>query len=295
MFGALHWDYLNRRGLVTEYPAQLGVAIAGSREVDEELHSQLLDWGVLVEPAEGGVELGESIKPVFDAFQGPALKVFGTTLIYRDAVPRPEMDADLPEPLRAMAEISDTVIPQGKFLVAVTDTVVSCAMQFRGHVAVSGVDCTHSDPVVQGARVLWEALAPGPGYESLQEMTVSMSALAAVAPVRVRDDGGPAAAAAALGDAGVGAPLSEAMVELLKQQPSAAAQVCVSVWNNHRRVDSEDAALALLEFDEGAVLSVPSWRRDGGVYVTYMPATESSWEKALAEFVERYRFLAVVA
>lgn len=287
MFSAFHWDYLHRQGLVSAFPAELGVAVGGA--VDDDLRNQLLSWGMLVE-ADGGLELDQSRQPVFDAFGDPALKLFGTTLLYREAVPRPEVDANVPEPLRAMAEVSQTVIPQAKFLVAVTDTVVACAVQYRGCIAISGVDCTHTDPVVQGARLLWEALAPGPGYESLQEMTLPMSALAAVARIE-----GAQGAAKVLSDAAVAPPLSEAVVELLSQQPSAAAQVCVSVWDNHRRVQSDDAAIGLVQFDAGAVLTVPSSRRDGGVYVTYTPASAARWEKAITCFVAGYQRAAKTA
>ena len=294
MFGALHWDYLHRQGLVPQYPAQLGVAVSGSCDDDAALRCELVQWGVLVEDSAGDV-LGESFTPVFDAFLGPSLKLFGTTLIYRDAIERPEVDADVPEVVRAMADVSDTVVPQSKFLVAVTDTVVSCAVQYRGRVVVSGVDTTHADPVVQAARLLWEALEPGPAYQSLGAVTVSTAAVSATAPVRVAAEGGLTQAAEVLAGAGVGAGASETLMDLLSQQPSAAAQVCVSVWNNHHRVDSEDAALGLLQFEKGAVLSVPSWRLDGQGYVTYQPATGSAWEKAVTVFVSRYQQRARIA
>lgn len=299
MFSALHWDYLHRVGLVAPYPAALGVA-AGIGGHDDQLRSELLSAGVMVETADGLV-LEESKRPVLEAFTAPTVKLFGTTLLYRDSVPRPGVGDDVPEGLRALAEATAVVVPQSKFLVAVSDVVVAAAVQYCGLVSLTGVDCGHADPVVQAARLLWEALAPGDAHTELEEVTVPMPALAAVAPIRVdtTDDEcaqpGLERASAVLAEAGVGKERASELVALLREPPLAAAQVCVSVWANHHEERSTDAALALMQFKQGSVLSVPSWRLDGSCHVTYMPATAGRWEKEVAEFIARYEHRARIA
>jgi hypothetical protein len=299
MFSALHWDYLHRVGLVSPYPAVLGVA-AGAGSVDEQLRCELLDAGVVIESPDG-IVLEPSRRAVLEAFAAPSVRLFGTTLFYRDAVRQSRDAEEVPAALRELAEVTSMVVPQSKFLVAVTDEVVASAVQFRGSVSLTGVDCRHADSVTQAARVLWEALAPGEPHTSLQDMTLPMPALAAVGKVRLDcgDDEqlrkGLASAAAILAEAGVGADRAKELAELLSQPPLAVAQVCVSVWDDHRTVSSTDAAIGLMQFEQGAVLSVPSWRLDGSCHVTYMQATAGRWEKEIAEFVAHYRYCAKIA
>ncbi len=299
MFSALHWDYLHRVGLVAPFPAVLGVA-TGVAGHDEQLRGELLSAGIVVETADGLV-LDASKRPVLEAFTAPPVTLFGTTLLYRDSVARPGAGDEVPEELRELAEATAVVVPQSKFLVAVSDVVAAAAVQFRGALSLTGVDCGHADPVVQAARLLWEVLAPGDPHTELVEVTVPMPVLAAVAPVRVdaaddeRARPGLDGAAAVLAEAGVGADRAAELVGLLGQAPLAAAQVCVSVWANHHLEQSRDAALGLLQFKQGAVLSVPSWRLDGSCHVTFMPATAGRWEKAVAEFVARYEQRARIA
>lgn len=293
MFSALHWDYLHRAGLVVPYPAALGMA-TGASGLDYQLRRELLDEGVVVESGDRLV-LEPSRQPVFDAFAAPPVTLFGTTLLYRDAVHRPRRVEDVPEALRELAEVTAVDIPQAKFLVAVTEQVVAAAVQFRGAVSLSGVDSRQADPVIQAARVLWEALAPGAPHDSLQEVTLPMPALDALSKVRLGSyegeelEQGLESASALLAQAGVGADRASEVTALLGKAPLAAAQVCVSVWDDHRRVASTDAAIGLTQFEAGAVLSVPSWRLDGSCHVTYMPATAARWEKEVVEFVAQYR------
>lgn len=298
MFSALHWDFLHRAGLVAAFPSVLGVAAGVGRD-DEQLRRDLLDAGVIVESA-GGIALEASRRPVLEAFTAPAVKLFGTTLLYRDAVRR-TVDPEVPEQWRELADATALMVPQSKFLVAVTNEVVASAVQLGGSVDLSGVDCRHADPVVQGARLLWEALAPGAPHETLPEVTVPMQAVAATAKARV-DVSDPelaqqasASASASFAAAGVGADRARVLVDLLGQAPLAAAQVCVSVWDDHRTAVSTDAAIGLMQFELGGVLSVPSWRLDGSCHVTHMPATAARWEKEIVEFVARYRDRAKIA
>lgn len=295
MFSAVHWDYLHRVGLVPPFPAVLG-AVTGGSALDDQLRSDLLNTGVAVERA-GELVLEDSRRPVLEAFAAPAVKLFGTVLLYRDAVRRSVSVDDVAPQWRELAEATSVVIPQAKFVVAVTDEVVSAAVQYRGCVSLSGVDCAHADPVVQAARLLWEALSPGRPYGGLQEVTVGLPALTAVSRVRVGagEPDGLEAASGVLSDAGVGAERGRRLLDLLAQEPLAAAQVCVSVWSHDRRVESKDAAIGLVELDGGAVLSVPSWRLDGNCHVTYMPATAGRWEKEIAEFVAHYQQRAKIA
>jgi hypothetical protein len=300
MFSALHWDYLHRAGLVSPYPAALGV-VTGAGSVDDQLRCELLDAGVIVESPGGGIALESSRRPVLEAFSAPSVRLFGTTLFYRDALRGSRGAEEVPGALRELAEVTSMVVPQSKFLVTVTDEVVACAVQFRGSVSLTGVDCRHADSVIQAARVLWEALAPGEPHKSLQDMTLPMPALAAVAKVRL-DSGddeqlskGLASAAMVLAEAGVGADRAKELSELLSQPPLAAAQVCVSVWDDHRTASSKDAAIGLMQFEQGAVLSVPSWRLDGSCHVAYMQATAGRWETEIAEFVTHYRHRTKIA
>ncbi|MEE3755331.1 ESX secretion-associated protein EspG [Mycobacterium intracellulare] len=296
MFSALHWDYLHRAGLVVPYPAALGV-VAGAGSVDHQLRCELLHDGVVVESGDRLV-LESSRRPVFEAFAAPPVTLFGTTLLYRDAVHRPRRVEDVPEALRELAELTAVVVPQSKFLVAVTDAVVAAAVQFRGSVSLTGVDSRHADSLIQAARLLWEALAPGEPHESLQDVTLPMPALDAVSKVRLGlhkgedREQGLELASTVLAEAGVGADRVKGVTDLLGEPPLAAAQVCVSVWDDHRRVASTDAAIGLAQFGAGAVLSVPSWRLDGSCHVTYMPATAARWEKEVVEFVAQYRYRA---
>lgn len=295
MFTAVHWDYLHRVGLVPPFPAVLG-AVAGGSVLDEQLRSDLLSAGVVVERA-GGLVLEASRRPVLEAFGAPPVKLFGTLLLYRDAVRRSVSLDELAPQWRELAAATSVVIPQAKFVVAVTDEVVSVAVQYRGDVSLSGVDCAHADPVVQAARLLWEALAPGQPYAGLPEVTVAMPALTAVSRVRV-DAGereGLEVASGVLTDAGVGVERGQRLLDLLSQEPLAAAQVCVSVWSHDHRVESSDAAIGLVQLDSGVVLSVPSWRLDGSCHVTNMPATAGRWEKEIAEFVAHYQQRAKIA
>ncbi|MBU8820333.1 hypothetical protein KL864_31115 [Mycolicibacterium goodii] len=295
MFTALHWDYLHRVGLVAPFPAVLG-AVVGGGAGDEQLRSELLSEGIVVER---GLELAleESRRPVFEAFTAPSVKLFGTVLLYRDALRRSVSVDEVAPQWRELAEATSVLIPQVKFLVAVTDEVVSAAVQHQGCVSVSGVDCVHADSVVQAARLLWEALAPGQPYSGFQEVSVGFSTATAASRVRVGPGGGDGfdVVSGVLAEAGVGAERRARLLELLRQEPQAAAQVCVSVWSNDRRVESEDAALGLLQFDAGVVLSVPGWRVDGSCDVTYMPATPGRWEKEIAEFVAHYQRLTKIA
>jgi hypothetical protein len=299
MFSALHWDYLYRAGLVAPYPAVLGV-VGGAGSVDEQLRCELLDAGVVIESPDG-IVLESSRRPVLEAFAAPSVRLFGTTLFYRDAVRGRRVGEDVPAALRELAVVTSMVVPQSKFLVAVTDEVVASAVQFRGSVSLTGVDCCHADSVIQAARVLWEALGPGGPHKSLQEMTLPMPVMAAVGKVRLDcGDGeqlskGLASAAVILAEAGVGADRAKELAELLSQPPLVAAQVCVSVWDDHRTASSTDAAIGLMQFEQGAVISVPCWRLDGSCHVTYMPATAGRWEKEIAEFVTHYRHCAKTA
>ena len=299
MFSALHWDYLHRLGLVAPYPAVLGVA-AGVDRHDEQLRGELLSAGVVVETGDG-LMLDASKRPVLEAFTAPPVTLFGTTLLYRDSVARPGTADEVSAELRALAEATAVVVPQSKFLVAVSDVVAAAAVQYRGLLSLTGVDCGHADPIVQAARLLWEVLAPGDPHTELLEITVPMPAVAAVASVRVDSTGGERAqpglesASAVLAEAGVGVDRATELVGLLGQAPLAAAQVCVSVWANHHLEQSHDAALGLLQFERGAVLSVPSWRLDGSCHVTYVPATAGRWEKEVAGFVARYEQRARIA
>ncbi|GAB1814352.1 ESX secretion-associated protein EspG [Mycobacterium sp. MUNTM1] len=291
LFSAYHWDYLHRQGLVVSYPVQLGPSPCGGADVDFEVREDLLGWGVL-EDTDSGLRLSASRKPIFDAFSGPPVSLFGTTLLYRDQVDSAPDLSGVSESLRAVLAAGVSTVPMSKFVVAATDAVVAGAVQFNGLVALAGIDCAHADSVTQAARLLWEQLSPGPAYESLSEMTFPMAALTAVSKVRMDGDDRQdcqAVAEVVLADCGVPGQDADFLAKLLQVQPDAAAQVCVSVWSNHKRLDAQDAAVGLLQFAAGAVLTYPCWRLDGSCYVTYVPATVERWEKAIVDYVEHYQ------
>ncbi|WP_195165922.1 ESX secretion-associated protein EspG [Mycobacteroides abscessus] len=300
MFSARHWDFLHRQGLVVSYPARLGLLGNAPQIADDQIRRDLVTWGN-VEETGNRLRLSASHEPVFEAFRDPPVQIFGSMLLHRDSVPMPDLGPEVPERFIPLLKAMPELVPQSKFLVAVAAGVVASAVQYRSHVAVDGVDCTRSDPIAQAARLLWEKLVPGEPYETMQEMTFPASALRAVSKVRINfGDPGELAKSAALARAvleseGVPSRLAASLVELLVQKPEAAAQVCVSAVANLSRAVSEDRAITLTRFKDGAVLSVPSWRLDGSCYITYMPATPLAWEKALAEFVSRYQRLANIA
>lgn len=292
MFSVGHWWYLHRLGLVPEIPLYLGGAgfqLAGVSD-DDVMRRELLDWGVLVSDHAGGVQLEPSRAAVFEAFRAPKVVVFGTLLLYRDRVVSASMP-DFGQWNALLAPGWREMVPRGKFVAVATDNVASAALQFGGDVRVEGIDCAHVEPLRQVGRLLWEMLAPGAPLSGIGEHVVALDALSAASGAPASGDG-VQVAGKLLSQSGVNAAAAEAITGWLGHPAQAAAQVCVKVRSDHGWAVSQDAAVGLIQFNEGAVLACPVWRADGVCQIRYSPATVDRWEVAMLEFVDRYRRIA---